>query len=388
MNLPTATQPPSRSCAQAYVLCAASLLLISVVGLPLQLWSFPLGLAVTELLILLTAVLFVRVKGLGVVEALALHPVTAGLAVRSVVLGVTAWGMAGALYLFVSRPIFGNPPSYDPMEVRSVPQLLLKLLVGAVLPGICEEALFRGAIFGVLQRKGASKAILISAALFAVYHLNPWILAPVFFLGVLLGMLRARTGSLVPGMIAHASVNAATFIIGYAISGTGEEGCAPPLVIGASVLFVLAAIEFLRHAGCLRPACSPLAALSAGLSWRMGLASVGALVVFIGGVRLCVRILPAPQEQPALGIHQGDIVIVAKSSMLPLRIGAGDRVVFPENKKDVIRRVTRVEEKQIWVGHEKTDGTIAEWATPRSTVIGKVIYAVPGGARLRAGPSR
>jgi len=76
-----------------------------------------------------------------------------------------------------------------------------------------------------------------------------------------------------------------------------------------SILFVAAGFEFLRHAGRIQPTCSPLAAVPAGVSWRIGLAAAGSValfsVLFIVGLRLCVRAFPAQQEQPALNITKG-----------------------------------------------------------------------------------
>ena len=230
----------TRSCAQAYGLCVGTLLLALLIGTPLQLRSLPWGLAVTELLLIgLPAILFVCAKRLPIARTLMIHRVSAGLVVRSLVLGITGWGVAGALYLFISRPLLGPAPAFEALAPHTLPDLLVLLFVAAVLPGICEELLFRGAIFGVLQRKGNGKAIIISAALFAVYHLNPWNLLPVFALGLLLGMLRARSGSVLPGMIAHLSVNSMAFTISYLARGTSDEGFPKMFVVILGFLFCL-----------------------------------------------------------------------------------------------------------------------------------------------------
>jgi membrane protease YdiL (CAAX protease family) len=132
---------------------------VTLIGAPLQLWRLAAGLAVTEVMILLSAIFSVRAKRLAIADALALLPVAGCVIVRSVLPGITARVPAIALCLVVSRPLFGEAPSSDAMAVHSVPQVLVKPLVAAVLPGICEEALFRDAIFGVLQRKTPAKAM-------------------------------------------------------------------------------------------------------------------------------------------------------------------------------------------------------------------------------------
>lgn len=288
-----------KSCGHAYALCAGSSLLVLLAGAPLQLWSVPVGLAWTEFLILLPAILYVRKKGVGVVRGLAWHPVAAGVAMRSVELGVTAWGVAGALYYLVSHPIFGDPPRSTAMLAQSWPHLLVLLLVGAFLPGICEEALFRGAIFGILQRKTAWKAVIISAALFAIYHLNPWNLIPAFFLGVLFGVMRTRTGSAVPSMIAHACCNATAFTVAF-LAGEVKDGSLAPLVFGVpSLLFGFAAWEFCRHTRPFVPGISPLANVPAALPRRFWLV-VGLVVVIIVGLLVALRVaLHKPRSKAA-----------------------------------------------------------------------------------------
>jgi len=370
--------PSTRSCAQAYGLCAGTLMLVLLIGMPLQLRSFPGGLAITEVLLIgLPAILFVCTKRLPMARALMINRVSAGVVVRSLVLGITGWGMAGALYLFISRPLLGPEPAFDAAAPHTLPELLVRLGVGAVLPGICEELLFRGAIFGVLQRKGNGKAIIISAALFAGYHLNPWNLLPIFALGLLLGVLRARTGSILPGMIAHISVNAMAFTISYLARGTSDEGFPMRFVVILGVLFFLAFAEFIRGGAQIEHGSSPLAAVPAGGMWRICVAAALVFVLFVVGVRLCLRGFPAQLDQPELNIHRGDLVLVAKTSLLPLRIDPGDRICLRENQRGVFHRVVRIEKGELWVDDQTSNGETGERATARKSVIGKVVYVMP-----------
>jgi sodium transport system permease protein len=77
-------------------------------------------------------------------------------------------------------------------------------LAFALLPAVCEELAFRGFILAGLRRRFRPwTAILLSSFLFAIYHLNVFQLLPAFLLGVVLGVLAVRTGSLLPGIIFH-----------------------------------------------------------------------------------------------------------------------------------------------------------------------------------------
>ena len=81
---------------------------------------------------------------------------------------------------------------------------VLFLTVGVLTP-IAEELFFRGALMGwmMLRRFPRWAVILLPALLFAVMHLNPVGMLPIFFLALLLGYLRWASGSLWPSVGLH-----------------------------------------------------------------------------------------------------------------------------------------------------------------------------------------
>ena len=84
--------------------------------------------------------------------------------------------------------------------------ILLTMVV--VLP-IAEEALFRGWMLrGFLHHYSTPKAVVATAILFSVFHLNPWQALAVFPLGLFLAWAGVRTGSVVPCIFGHAAYNA------------------------------------------------------------------------------------------------------------------------------------------------------------------------------------
>lgn len=90
------------------------------------------------------------------------------------------------------------------------------LLRVVILAPIVEELIFRGVIFSGFQRIYPSfLAILFSALLFALFHLNPWQLIPTFLLGLVLGFVRHRTGSLLASIFTHALHNGMVFFAVY-----------------------------------------------------------------------------------------------------------------------------------------------------------------------------
>jgi hypothetical protein len=85
--------------------------------------------------------------------------------------------------------------------------LLLLVLVAGIVP-VAEELFFRGMLYPLLrQRWGASIAILSNAAIFAVLHFVPIIIPALFFVGLILALLREWSGSTVPCIVLHMMQN-------------------------------------------------------------------------------------------------------------------------------------------------------------------------------------
>lgn len=82
--------------------------------------------------------------------------------------------------------------------------LWVTLISVSVFAPFFEEWLCRGMIMrGLLGRMSPFAAIIVSAAFFAVIHLNPWQAIPAFILGLLFGLVYYKTGSLKLTMLMH-----------------------------------------------------------------------------------------------------------------------------------------------------------------------------------------
>ena len=82
--------------------------------------------------------------------------------------------------------------------------LWITLLSVSVFAPFFEEWLCRGIVLrGLLSKTGPMTAITVSAAFFAVIHLNPWQAIPAFILGLLFGYVYYKTGSLKLTMLMH-----------------------------------------------------------------------------------------------------------------------------------------------------------------------------------------
>jgi sodium transport system permease protein len=84
----------------------------------------------------------------------------------------------------------------------------LLLLAVALIPAVCEEFLFRGFVLSAFDRPGRSHvAVLLSAVAFGAVHMIPHQVFYATLLGLVLGLLAIRTGSIWPGLTFHAVFN-------------------------------------------------------------------------------------------------------------------------------------------------------------------------------------
>ena len=92
----------------------------------------------------------------------------------------------------------------------ATPGQALLVVGGAVLVApFTEELAFRGFFQGQLEAgyRDATKAVLVSSAVFMVMHFNPWWSLQIYLLGMVLGYLAWRTGSIWPSFLVHAINN-------------------------------------------------------------------------------------------------------------------------------------------------------------------------------------
>lgn len=82
-------------------------------------------------------------------------------------------------------------------------QIVMEFIVTCVVPGFCEEFLFRGAILTNCLPFGRTKAIFISSFLFALMHANTAQFFYTFVAGILLGIVYEKTESIWNCVILH-----------------------------------------------------------------------------------------------------------------------------------------------------------------------------------------
>ena len=135
--------------------------------------------------------------------------------------GVLAW-IGSTIVLFLVSELLariGRPPPVGPAEqaIAMLNPWLVTVAIVVFAP-IAEELFFRGIVFNAwLREAGRTWAYVGSAALFAAIHLSLESLLPIFLLGLALGWVYQRTGTLLTPITMHATVNGISVAIALAV---------------------------------------------------------------------------------------------------------------------------------------------------------------------------
>ena len=100
------------------------------------------------------------------------------------------------------------------LKVNHPIDIVINVLIIAILPAICEELCFRGALQRILIHctKNPWTGIIVTAILFSALHLQFQGFLPRMFLGIVLGVLYWYSGSLWTSILAHFVNNAVQVI--------------------------------------------------------------------------------------------------------------------------------------------------------------------------------
>lgn len=156
------------------------------------------------------------------------------------VMGLGLWGLAHESFVLTSGGLDATKieAARTLMEKLSGVPLALVLLALAIAPGVIEELCFRGYLFSAFSRVlSPARTILATALLFGLFHVLTGSsllierFVPTTLMGLFLGWVAYRSGSVWPGMLLHAVHNGFLNTLGryrdkLAFLGTVEDDLA------------------------------------------------------------------------------------------------------------------------------------------------------------------
>ena len=138
------------------------------------------------------------------------------------------------------------PGELQMMFVRMMHNPFGYVAIGVIVP-FAEEIVFRGAILRRLLRLFDGKpwaAILISAIIFGLVHGNSAQFLNASLLGILLGWMFYRTGSIIPGFVLHWVNNTVVYVVANLMPGFEDASLSQlsngrPIIIALYIVFSL-----------------------------------------------------------------------------------------------------------------------------------------------------
>ena len=226
-------QPTRLNALLLWVIAAAGLIIVSLLSLPLQGVLRNINpyvqLLITNLIyylpfVVLPVFLLARRRP-GLFEAYRPNPIslfdTISIAILAV-LGVFLVNDITVLWAIPFQRVGFNVFSISLPAASTRGELLLSVFTVAVIPGICEEFLFRGAILSAFENEGARRAMRICALLFMLLH-GSLIGAPTqLILGMVLCFVVVWTNSIYAGLIYHTVHNTTAVILDFIQSQAPE----------------------------------------------------------------------------------------------------------------------------------------------------------------------
>ena len=156
-------------------------------------------------------------------ELINFQKIEKGTLVPFVLLGVGVCKIAEFLAMQCGNifTLFGITPSYNMGFTfeRDIFSVVLAFLSVAVLPPLVEEFAVRGVVLGMLRPYGESFSIILSALFFGCMHGNLVQIPFAFVVGLGLGFITVKSGSMLPAIIVHFINNLTSVVMEYLLEG-------------------------------------------------------------------------------------------------------------------------------------------------------------------------
>ena len=192
--------------------------------------------------------LFLHLKKEPLAQRLRLQPVS------TTVLSATTLLSVGTVIISdeidrLTNLVLPQPDYFNQLEnmlrFDSVLSVFFLVATISILAPLGEEILFRGFLQKILEEswKDITKAVLITSIFFAFIHMNPYWIIQIYLMGILLGYLAWRTGSIIPSFILHGLNNTFALFLNNTTSSIEHiyswNGHVTPLLLAIAVGLII-----------------------------------------------------------------------------------------------------------------------------------------------------
>ena len=206
---------------------------------------------VASLLLAVPSVLALLAHRVPVIAGLGIEPIPRRMVLMAVAAGLGLWTFSLGL-IELQYAVWPPPEGYlerfrhlhEALRPSGPLDAVWSAIAIAAAPALFEEVTVRGVLLPSLRPSlGATGAVVVSAAVFALMHDDPYRFAFTFAVGAALGALRLRTGSLWVVILAHGSLNLLTFAAAPWLDDPSQPLPDPKPWLGAGLLLLGSAMS-------------------------------------------------------------------------------------------------------------------------------------------------
>ncbi|MBN4064466.1 CPBP family intramembrane metalloprotease [Dehalococcoides mccartyi] len=151
-------------------------------------------------------------SALGFVKTKGIKPYLFAMAMWMVGLSVLLFWVQALVWLGVD--LLSPPDTAQRVLDEAGGSIIATVVLVGILGPIAEEIFFRGFVLrGLVKRFGIFRSLLLSSLIFGVFHIDPGAIFPTFALGLALGWVYLKTGSIWPAMFAHGLHNTVAVLV-------------------------------------------------------------------------------------------------------------------------------------------------------------------------------
>ncbi len=114
---------------------------------------------------------------------------------------------------------------------------IISAIAAAVVPALVEEFAYRGVFLGLLKEYGEGFCIIASSVMFALMHGNLSQIPFAFIVGLVLGFIRVKSGSIIPAMLLHFLNNFVSVVLSIVTEDAGYA-----LMVGINTVYFAVAV--------------------------------------------------------------------------------------------------------------------------------------------------
>jgi len=167
--------------------------------------------------------IYLQYNQIPILESIRLKPINYDIIIYTILLSfgliILSDELDRIIQIFIPAPEYVNNLN-DLLRPETLYGTILLFIAVSILAPLGEEIIFRGFLQQILEKhwKDITRAVLFTALLFSMIHMNPYWFVQIYILGIVLGFLAWKTQSIISPLILHGLNNTVAMALSFSNS--------------------------------------------------------------------------------------------------------------------------------------------------------------------------